>query len=97
MANVVTKTAKKTAKKATKKVVNGGITYAKGYLGKAFFCWFLGAVVAALPSLGINIPSMFTGQDTIAVAAFIIAGVVFFGKSKLSIGRAIALLRTFFV
>lgn len=93
MANAVTKT----ARKATKKVTKGGVTYVKGYLARAFLWWALGALVVALPALGINIPSAFTGQDTIAVAAFIIVGLVFFKKSKLSVGRVIALIRTFFV
>lgn len=94
MANVIAKAAKKTVKKTTKKVAKGTVNYAKGYIMKGFVCWALAALVAFLPQVGINIPSAFTGYDTIAVAAFIIAGFVCFGR-KLTVGRAISLIRTF--
>lgn len=94
MSNVITKTAKKTVKKTGKKVVKSSVNYAKGYIVKGFACWALAALVAFLPEVGINIPSAFTGYDTIAVAAFIIAGFVCFGR-KMTVGRAVSLVRTF--
>lgn len=94
MSNIVTKTAKKTVKKTGRKVVKGSVNYAKGHIAKGIACWALAALVAFLPSVGINVPSAFTGYDTIAVAAFIVAGFVCFGR-KLTVGRAIALIRTF--
>lgn len=90
MSNFATRAAKKT----TKKLVKGSMSYAKGMLAKGFFCWALAALVAWLPEVGINIPTAFTGTDTIAVAAFVLAGIFCFGRG-VSVGRAIGLFRTF--
>lgn len=98
MSNYVARTAKKTAKKAvrktTRKVVKGSVNYAKGMVVKGAICWALAAVIGFLPTIGIEVPSMFMGADTVAVAAFIIAGFVCFGR-RLTVGRVIALGRTF--
>lgn len=94
MVNVVTKTAKKTVKKAGKAAVKGGVSYAKGAIARAFFCWAIAAGIAALPAFGIHLPAAIAGYDTVAVVAFIIVGFLVY-KRKLSIGRIIALFRTF--
>lgn len=95
MANAATRTVKRTAKKATKKVVKSGVSYAKGYIVKALVCWGIAAGLGALSASGIELPSFLTGGDTIAMVGFIIAGFVCFGR-RMSVGRAIALGRTFF-
>lgn len=95
MSNVITKTAKKTVKKTGKKVIKGSVNYAKGYIVKGIVCWALAALVALPNAFGIEVPAAISGYDTIAVAAFIIAGFICFGR-KLTVGRAIALIRTFF-
>jgi hypothetical protein len=94
MANFVTKTAKKAVRKTTRKAVKAGTNYAKGYIAKAFLCWAIAAVIGLLPQFGIVLPDFLTGTDTVAMIAFIVVGIVIFGR-KVSMGRLIALVRTF--
>ena len=95
MANVVTKTAKKTVKKAGKKAVKSGVNYAKGYFAKLALVWAIGAaLVYVKTTFGFELPEWASGADTIGIVAFIAVGTLVYGR-KLSVGRVIALVRTF--
>lgn len=95
MANMITKTVKKTAKKTGKKVVKSSVNYAKGYITKGIVCWLIAAAIAALPQVtGFALPAWMTGADTIGMIGFVVAGFLCFGR-KLSVGRCVALFRTF--
>lgn len=94
MANIATKTARKAVKKTARKATKSATNYAKGVIVRGFAYWAIAALIGLLPTIGITLPEAFTGYDTIAMVAFIIAGFICFGR-KLSVGRLIALARTF--
>ena len=83
------RTVKKTARNATKQTIN----YAKGVIARYVVMTALVALVAYLPTIGINLPTFITGNDTLSMLAFCIVGMLVYDK-KMSAGRMIGLIRT---